>query len=128
MRLVVVLVLASLAACAPTRVSSGRCEVDCGDSACIELIATEGCPHAAELGDNLCEALRGLSLCCCEIDPNKLPAGDPRRGYPSPSILVDGRDIFGLEPRADGSHQCRTYGDGLPSAEAIRAAIRARHR
>ena len=127
--LVLLLMLApTFAGCAPKRVAmdQGACRVDCAGVPCLELIAMEGCPHAAELGDNVCEAVRGLGHCCCQIDPAKLPADDPRRGYPSPSIILDGKDLFGLEPVGDASNQCRRYPDGLPTADAIRAEIKAR--
>jgi hypothetical protein len=50
------------------------------------------------------------------------------RGYGSPTILVDGRDVAGVEPGAEPC--CRVYSDvdgrlaGVPSVEIIVAALR----
>lgn len=35
------------------------------------------------------------------VDVTSLPADDPRRGYDTPTILVDGTDPFGFVPRTD---------------------------
>jgi len=35
------------------------------------------------------------------VDASTLPAGDPRRAYPRPTVLWRGRDLFGIpEPPA----------------------------
>src|SRR5690606_17166541 len=57
--------------------------------------------------------------------------GDPSapshvRGYGSPTILVDGRDVAGLEPMAEAC--CRIYSgpngsSGAPSVEQISEAL-----
>lgn len=35
------------------------------------------------------------------IDVLRLPADDVRRGYDTPTLLVDGVDVFGSVPRSD---------------------------
>jgi hypothetical protein len=52
------------------------------------------------------------------------------RGYGSPTVLVDGRDVAGAAP-FEGTTSCRLYGStgdeprGAPPVEAIVAALRA---
>ncbi|MCI0677340.1 MAG: hypothetical protein L0Y42_16390, partial [Phycisphaerales bacterium] len=54
----------------------------------------------------------------------QLPENDIRRGYPTPTILVNGRDLFGLpEPTGPGMG-CRMYPGGMPSASEIESQIR----
>ena len=59
------------------------------------------------------------------VDLHELPPDDPRRGFDSPTILVDGRDLFGESPRLDLSLPpgCRDYRDGSLTVETIRKAL-----
>ena len=41
------------------------------------------------------------------------------RGWPTPTVLVDGRDLFGLLAPATPSMGCRVYPDGVPEANDI---------
>ncbi len=96
----------------------------------VELISFDGCPNRERARAHLRAALgeAGLPALWAELDP-----GDPdlpvhARGFGSPTILVDGRDVAGdSAPRGQAS--CRLYrgpsGDhGAPSAVAILAALR----
>lgn len=96
----------------------------------VELVAFDGCPNRERARENLRAALgeAGLPAVWRELDP-----GDPdlpvhARGYGSPTILVDGRDVAGyIAP--GGQASCRLYrgpaGDhGAPSVATILAALR----
>jgi hypothetical protein len=56
---------------------------------------------------------------------DELAPDDARRGFDSPTILVDGRDLFGESPRSDLSVPpgSRNYRDRPLTAETIRTAI-----
>jgi hypothetical protein len=89
----------------------------------IELLGFEGCPHTPEFRARL----RAAGVAFTEVDITALPAGDPRRGWPAPTVLVGGSDLMGAAgPAAGGAIGCRVFpGGGLPSAEEIRARIAA---
>lgn len=68
----------------------------------LAFLTRSGCANTAVLRANLDEALRtlGPDARYDVIDLDTLPETDPRRGYPTPTVLRDGRDLFGLpEPR-----------------------------
>ena len=62
------------------------------------LLTRSGCVYTAELRGNFDQALRasGLSTDYQFIDLDTLPKSDVRRGYPTPTLLFKGHDIFGL--------------------------------
>lgn len=84
----------------------------------IELLGFPGCPNTPELRDSLRSALAsiGQGWTFKDTDQERLPEDDLRRGYPTPTILVNGRDLFGLPvPTAPGMG-CRMYAGGVPDA------------
>lgn len=95
----------------------------------IELLSFPGCPLAEVLYANLNEAVGRLGLVQCIILPvnlAELDAGDPRRGWSSPTILVDGADLFGATKSASDGLACRIYPGGkIPTAEQIVERLRA---
>jgi hypothetical protein len=44
---------------------------------------------------------------------------DPRAGYGTPTILVNGKDLFGDVPSDSFAPACRVYSPGLPGTDAI---------
>lgn len=64
----------------------------------LVFLTREGCVHTPDMRNNLDEALRalGLTLDYKVIDLASLPESDARRGYPTPSVLVRGRDVYGM--------------------------------
>ena len=60
------------------------------------------------------------------IDMQTLDGSDPRLRWGSPTILLDGRDLFGQEPAAKPSLMCRMYPEGLPSKTEIAERLDAR--
>jgi|GEM_PF-1959405 len=90
----------------------------------IELLGFPACPLTPRLRANLSRALGGAAF--TEVDQELLPSGDPRRGWPAPTILVDGRDLFGLHAPASAEMGCRIYEGGVPTADEIAARLRGR--
>lgn len=68
------------------------------EMATIEFLTREGCANTATMIESFRSALRsenaGLSFAL--IDIGTLPVTDPRTGYSTPTVLVDGRDLLGL--------------------------------
>lgn len=58
------------------------------------------------------------------IDQETLGEDDLRRGYPTPTALVNGDDLFGLPQPTSTAMGCRIYPGGLPSVEAIADRLR----
>jgi hypothetical protein len=90
----------------------------------VELIYFDGCPNAEPTRTNLREALATLGLAA---DWQEWEQGDPQvpahvKQHGSPTILVNGRDVTGVDAGVGGA-ACRA--DGVPSADAIRAALEA---
>ena len=80
----------------------------------VELIYDLDCPNVQEARKALLKGLTeaGRWPSWTEWD-RKSPDSPPHvKRYGSPTILVDGRDVMGVEP-ADGSERCRVYDHGL---------------
>ena len=98
----------------------------------VELIYDPDCPNVHGARGQLMRAFGQLDLTphwreWCSSDP-AIP--EHARGYASPTILVDGRDVSGAEP-IDGMASCRIYAangrmTGAPSVREITAALEAR--
>ena len=82
----------------------------------IELLGFPGCPNTPAMRENLTAALAAIGKGWAFQDTNQeaLPEDDPRRGYPTPTILVNGRDLFGLPVPTAPSMGCRLYPGGVP--------------
>ena len=63
----------------------------------IEFLGTDSCPNSPIMEKNLQEAMaeKGLAATYNFIDIKKLPESDYRRGYGTPTVLVNGMEIFG---------------------------------
>lgn len=92
----------------------------------IHLLHFEGCPNVDAARTALREALAAENVegPVEEIDVEQPDAPEWARGWGSPTILIDGKDVTGQE-RSEGSSCCRLYTDGAPSIESIRARIAA---
>ena len=92
----------------------------------IELLAFPSCHNLAAMRMSLHDALEtiGARWAVHEVNQEALPETDPRRGWPSPTILVNGQDLFGMAPSPGRSTGCRTYPDGVPDAASIAALLR----
>ena len=63
------------------------------------LLTREGCIQTDQMRTSLDAALAkmdGKRLAYHEVDLASLAADDPREGYPTPTILVRDRDLFGM--------------------------------
>lgn len=94
----------------------------------VELLYFPGCPNIDPARVQLQRALIevGLPPQWTEHDVNADDAPPHTRGYGSPTILIDGRDVSGGSP-AEGT-ACRLYPDsempGAPPLAAVLAALR----
>jgi hypothetical protein len=63
----------------------------------LVLLTRRGCANTDKMRDHLDAALRSLHRPATYrvIDLDALPPSDPRRGYGTPTILRDGKDLFG---------------------------------
>jgi hypothetical protein len=139
-RLVAIAALAALlVGCVhgPDRLGPRTAACDCGALAPdggprsvreIELLAYPDCPHAGALRESLRAALdaAGEGVGIREVNMETLSEDDPRRGWPAPTVLVDGEDLFGMTRPPPAPRTCRVYADGLPGTEAIAARLQRR--
>jgi len=90
----------------------------------IQLLHFDGCPNVDAARAVLRDALAAekLDVPVEEIDVERADAPEWARGWGSPTILIDGKDVAGQE-RSSGSSCCRLYADRAPSIESIRARI-----
>lgn len=91
----------------------------------IQFLTFDGCPLANAAKSELEAALVECGVDDYdEIDILDSSTGDELRGWGSPTILVNGADIFGL-PKNDHVH-CRVYpgAKGVPDRAEIVGAIR----
>jgi hypothetical protein len=90
----------------------------------VEVLGFEDCPHTAEFLKRVQRAAANIAGArVVYVDQSTLALTDLRRGYPAPTALVHGRDLFGLAAPTVASLGCRVYPDGLPDEAAIAAAL-----
>lgn len=94
----------------------------------IELLGFPNCPHTPAMRMNLRAALKavGDGLTFREVNQETLQESDIRRGWPAPTVLVNGTDLFGMAPPSAPSMSCRMYAGGVPTADTIAARLRER--
>ncbi len=107
--------------------TAGCSESSSDTSPRIELLYFEGCPDTPTVRENLIAALDRMKLgsSLTQIDLVSLPKTDTLRGYGSPTILVNGRDLFGAPVSTSTSVSCRLYPGGPPTSEQIEQKLRA---
>ena len=93
----------------------------------IELLGFPDCPNTPALRDNLKAALAAVGAGWTFTDTNQeqLAESDIRRGYPTPTILVNDRDLYGLPVPTAPSMGCRMYPGGVPDAGDIAGKLKA---
>ncbi|MCC6403543.1 MAG: hypothetical protein IT207_05990 [Fimbriimonadaceae bacterium] len=70
----------------------------------LVLLTRDGCTGTVTMKANLDAAVKKLKGWDYEIvDLDKLPKGDPRKGYPTPTLLFAGKDLYGMAPPAPGT-------------------------
>lgn len=89
----------------------------------IRLLYFDGCPNVEQARGNLRSALAraGLNPAWKEINVQAEEIPDNWRGFPSPTVLIDGKDVLTGAGSAAGSAACRV--GGAPSIETIIAAL-----
>lgn len=91
----------------------------------VEILGFAGCPNTPAFRERVEAAAARLGdTQVFYIDQESLPDNDIRRGYPTPTAIVNRRDIFGLPTPTAPSMGCRMYPGGLPSEDAIVTALR----
>jgi hypothetical protein len=65
----------------------------------LQFLTREGCKNTAVMLANLKDTISEgkISADYTVIHQGTLKADDPRTGYPTPTILLNGKDIFGLD-------------------------------
>ena len=97
----------------------------------VELIYDRDCPNVEAARQQLRRAFEQLGQCVKwdEWDRSDPSSPDHARHYGSPTILIDGKDVFGASP-LEGADCCRVYHSqndgfgGVPPVEAITTALR----
>jgi mercuric ion transport protein len=96
----------------------------------VELVYDQDCPNVHEARAVLLRAFAhvGISPAWVEWDRKAPDTPGYAKGYGSPTILVDGKDVAGAEPSADADC-CRLYSDGktgfrgVPPVEQVVVAL-----
>jgi hypothetical protein len=87
----------------------------------IELLGLPDCPNTPEMRQNLTAALAsmGTGWTVTDTSQQELPERDLRRGWSTSTVLVNGRDLFGMRPPTVPSMGCRISPEGVPDAASI---------
>jgi hypothetical protein len=64
----------------------------------LTFLTRDGCVNTPDMVNNVDDALKALGLKndYQYIDIGKLPKTDVRTGYPTPTVLWKGKDLFGM--------------------------------
>jgi len=89
----------------------------------IQLLHFEGCPNVEAARTALRDALAAekLEIPIEEIDVERADTPDWARGWGSPTILIDGKDVTGQE--RSGASSCRLYAGRAPEVSTIRERL-----
>ncbi|HEY0477869.1 MAG TPA: mercuric transporter MerT family protein [Kofleriaceae bacterium] len=93
----------------------------------IQLLFFPDCPNVDATRIALRDALAAekLVLPIEEIDVEDPRAPEWARGWGSPTILIDGKDVY--DQASSGASACRLYAHGAPSVEVIRSRLAGAH-
>lgn len=91
----------------------------------IEVIGFADCPHTAGMLETVRAAAERLGLpdAVTYVDQVGLDPGDTKRGWPAPTVLVDGNDLFGMPTPTSLTAGCRIYEDGMPTLDEISSRL-----
>jgi hypothetical protein len=97
-----------------------------GKSLRIEILGFSDCPNTPLLRDSVAQAvaLTKVQATVIYVDEDTLSVKDARRRWPAPTVLVDGRDLFGMPAPQGGGMGCRMYQGGIPSVDEVSGALR----
>lgn len=90
----------------------------------VHLLYFEGCPNVGKARENLRAALAQarLPVHWTEIDLHSPESPSGWRGFPSPTVLIDGKDVVSGAESSTAASSCR-FG-GAPDAGTIAAKLR----
>jgi len=102
----------------------------------VELIYFRECPNISLARERLLQAFAaaGVTPQWQEWERHDPAIPGHARAYGSPTILINGRDVTGMEPSSDHTVSCRVYSsassatDGAPNIDTIAAALRNLHK
>lgn len=115
--------LIMMSACA-THENVKPMEADLSMVTIVEIYGFESCPNTPEMVSRVEHAGAALPALHIEyVDLEAIPPGDPRRGWPAPSVVIRGVDLFGMPRPQSSGLRCRHYADGLPSVPEIRTRL-----
>tara|TARA_R110002111_G_scaffold131697_1_gene196868 strand:- start:1193 stop:1582 length:390 start_codon:yes stop_codon:yes gene_type:complete len=89
----------------------------------IELLYFDGCPNTPPFLESLSAATTKINTSFVSVDLMALPESDIRRGYGSPTILVNGHDLFDMPKPKSPTMSCRIYPGGLPNTDSLIAKL-----
>ena len=117
---------AGLAACMNGHLTAPEHQPMTADQPRIELLGFPDCPNTPMLRENLRAALASVEKewVLIDTDQERLPEGDPRRGWPSPTVLVNGHDLFGMPAPSGTAMGCRMYPGGVPNTAELEHRLR----
>lgn len=106
--IMVTCLVAVLAGCAATPHYASR---STDVSRRVQLLGFADCPKTPLMEQRLRMALDriGVGSPIEYIDQGKLDVGDVQRGWPAPTVLVDGQDLYGMATPRTPSMGCRMY-------------------
>ena len=87
----------------------------------VEVLGFGSCPNTPRLlrlVENAAESMVPR-IDIVSIDQETLETDDLKRGYPAPTVLVNGQSFFGDELPESPSLGCRSFPDGLPTVEEL---------
>ncbi|MDP7575264.1 MAG: hypothetical protein QF723_09160, partial [Phycisphaerales bacterium] len=93
-----------------------------------EILGFPGCPMTPGMERSVRAACAAVApdAIIVSTDLSQLSETDQRRCWPSPTVLVDGADLFGAAPAATPAMACRVYPGGLPEEAAVRQRLEQR--
>lgn len=94
----------------------------------VQLLYFDGCPNVEAARRNLKAAMARASVkdTWTDVDLQSRSAPPDLKGFPSPTVLIDGVDVTTAARNAEGNGACRA--GGAPSVEAIFAGLNSSRR
>jgi len=87
----------------------------------IEILGFPGCPMTPDITRSVRLAAPLAEI--VETDLSTLPVEDRRLCWPAPTVLVNGKDLFGTQPKDRPALACRVYPGGPPAEAAVVEAM-----
>lgn len=95
----------------------------------VELLGFDACPNTPTMHERLRQALDEVDrdVVIEIVDQELLDEDDLRRGYPAPTVLVNGRDLWRRPVPESSGIGCRVYRGpgGLPSVDELKRRLTA---